>query len=232
MERRSSTALNALLTVCGSLLVPLLAAVLVIGEWISLAGFAILVAAGVVASLLLIDRSERRSRTTREVPCGKKAAEGPGGRDPRVFPETVGLPLLVAMSLGLVGLALILTIPAALGPGRPGRPASPLLAIPAGICVVVIWASQVRLIVAGDEVRTSHPWLRLVKDRACRFGDIDTVETREVGRGGWQVTIKPHHGPGLTYRSTDRATIDALLAALSEGVASSKPRSADLGELL
>ncbi|WP_165227486.1 hypothetical protein [Aquisphaera insulae] len=224
--------MNALLMVLGALFVPLMAASLFIREWIAIPGFLAITTGGYVASLSLLAWWERRHQTTREVRGGKMAAKRAGDREPRVFPEALGLPFLLFISVVLGGLA-FLTLFAAIREGPASKvPASLVIVAPLMLIGFMLWASEVRLIVGMDEVRAVHPWLRMVPDRAFRFGDIDSVETREGGRGGWQVTIRRHDGATIAYRSRDRARVDALLAALADGVARAKPASADLDELI
>jgi hypothetical protein len=232
VERRSRTVRGVLLTLCGSLLVPSLGAVLVIREQISLAGFVAMVVAGVVATFFVNDWLDRRNQTVREVRPARKPKGATANLEPMVFPEALGLPLLITVSVALIGFAVAGSLLNANGVNDPKRWTSPLSAIPAMIIVFIVWASQTRLVIEGNEVRTFHPWLRLFQDRVCRFSDIDTVETRDIGRGGWQVTIKPHDGASVVYRSSDRTRIDALVSALSAGVARTKPSAPDLEELL
>ncbi|QEH32334.1 hypothetical protein OJF2_08040 [Aquisphaera giovannonii] len=231
VERRSSPAAAAFSVIGSSLLVPILAAVLFIREWISAAGFVLLTASGVFASVFLNGWVERRNQTVREVRPGKKAGHPMERGHVEVFPEAIGLPLLVTMSVAVGGILLADLLAMASGAGRGKAVTAPLVLLPAAIVLVAVWGSQVRLIIEGDEVRTLHPWLRLTRDRRFRFAEIDAVEASDVGRGNRQVAIKLQDGSTVRY-SADPKTIDRLVAALTDGVARAKPRPADLDELL
>ncbi len=76
-----------------------------------------------------------------------------------------------------------------------------------------------------------YPYLGRWRARRFGFGDIDSVEVKEVGRGGKQVRIVLLDGYCVVYRTCNERAVDELVEALRRGVAEAKPRLIDWDEL-
>jgi|SRR5271157_5495435 len=96
--------------------------------------------------------------------------------------------------------------------------------------LAVLWASSMRLRIEGDEVQVVYPFLGRWRNRAFRFGEVASVEVRDVYRRK-EVRIVLHDGSSIRYMRRDETVIDELLGVLRRGVAEAKSAKVGWSEL-
>ncbi len=87
-----------------------------------------------------------------------------------------------------------------------------------------------RLRIEGDEVQVIYPFLGRWRNKTFRFGEIASVEVRDVYRRK-EVRIVLHDGSSIRYMRRDKTVIDELLGVLRRGVAEVKPAKVHWSEL-
>ena len=208
IEYKSNPWWTGLYMLCGAVVIPLLACILFIREVISTTGFVVIIACGMGGLFLLNEQVERRTRKVTEVASGKlpKQPSRTVEHVVREFREDA-----VHRTTLLVVLHHYGAVPVGISPhyrtGRRGlglRLASFLLVSPAVLLLAVSWESLVRLRIEGDEVQVVYPFLGRWRNRAFRFGEIASVEVRDVRRGGKQVRIGLHDGSSVRYVTMGR----------------------------
>lgn len=233
IEYKPQRALKGLLTIGSSLVIPLLAAVLFIRESISVVGFCAIVSVAVIASALIGKWFEDRSRTVVEIASGKSWKKpfgaGTATRSLQTFGEQASrLELLGPLTFLLIFIVLWLLRS---GPGM-SRVMVPVCLLVAAVPVCFVTAaSDSRIEIGADRVRVTHPFLGRWRARSFGFGEIDTVEVKEMDGGGRLIQIVLKDQSSVIYRNRDENVVHAVVEALKRGVAESKPAPLDWSEL-
>ena len=208
IEYKSNPLWTGLYMLCGAVVIPLLACILFIREVISTTGFVVIIACGMGGLFLLNEQVERRTRKVIEVASGKlpKQLSRTVDHAVREFREdavhrTMLLVVSIFMVLFLLGfLPIHVQDEGGLGCGW----ASFFLGSLAVLHKAVSWGNLVRLRIEGDEVQVIYPFLGRWRNRAFRFGEIASVEVRDVRMGDKEVRIGLHDGSSIRYMRMGR----------------------------
>jgi len=204
----------------------LLAASLYARERISTLGFIGLLGL-VVVSLFLADEHFRRgSRREVVIAPGKKGAQVAGSLDSDAKEFRSGSTPLALLLVALVIVPLCLIRPLYLWIVAKDTSAATthlFQALPVVLILTVLLLTMRRIRVGGDHVQVIHPFFAARRDRSIKLSEIDSVELKEIGRGGTEVRIKVRDGTAVYFRISNAKKASALMDALKQGVARSKP---------
>ena len=219
---------------CWSGVIVLLAVILFMKGVVSTIGFVVILACGIGVLFFLNEQVQRRSCIVTEVASGKLLKRSSKTVDHtflefREEPVRQAMLLICSIIMGLFGLVCLTAIYWKKGAWA----AVPIVAqiVVFTLMPLVFWAGSVRFRIEGDEVQVTYPFLRGWGNRAFRFGEIASVEVRNVGRRGKQVCIGLHDSTSIHYMPWNETVVDELVGVLKRGVAQAKAAPPDWSEL-
>ncbi len=234
IEYKSKPWKTTLFMYCGFVVVSLLAAIPFLKGLVSTIGFVVIIACGTGVLFVLNEQIQRHSGIVTGVASGKRPKRSSKTVDHtflefREDPVPRAVLLICSILMGLFWLLALTAIYWKKGAWA----AVPIVAQIAVFLLIPVgfWASSMRLRIEGDEVHVTYPFLRGWGNRAFRIGEIASVEVRNVGRRGKQVSIGLHDGTSIRCMPWNETVVHELVGALERGVAQAKSAPPDWSEL-
>jgi hypothetical protein len=218
----------------GVVLVPILAMSLLFEGLIPAVGFVAILACGIGVLFVFREQLERRCRVAINVASAKlpKRSTKAVSHTVRQFPQDTGREstMIVASIVMMVVCLLESLFNASRTNGR-WSSIGAVFSLAMALLLAAFLATSVRLRIEGDQVQVTYPFLRGLRNKTFRFGEIASVEVTVLQEGGKEVRIRLHDGSSVRYFPRDETEENELLAALKLGVAEATPAPLDWSEL-
>jgi hypothetical protein len=219
---------------CGVVLVPTLAMSLFISGVISAIGFVAVLACGIGVLFLFRAQIERRCRVAINVASAKrpKRTTKAVNHTVRQFPQgTCRESTMLLASICMMVVCLLSSLSNSHRTNGSWSSIGVLLSLAVVLLLAAFLATSVRLLIEGDQVQVTYPFLGGLRNKEFRFGEIASVEVTVFQDGGKEVRIRLHDGSSVRYAPWDETEENELLEALRRGVAEAKPAPLDWSEL-